>query len=73
VIGRRKFSYDIWGDTVNIACRLESAARLGSIQVNEVAYERLRENYAFGPGAVLNLKGLGGVLAYELQRGSGQK
>jgi len=73
VIGRRKFSYDIWGDTVNIACRLESAARLGSIQVNEVAYERLRENYAFGAGAVLNLKGLGGVLAYELQRGSGQK
>jgi class 3 adenylate cyclase len=73
VIGRKKFNYDIWGDTVNIACRLESAARPGSIQVNEAAYERLKEKYTFGPGAVLNLKGRGGVLAYELQSNSGQK
>jgi adenylate cyclase len=73
VIGRKKFSYDVWGDTVNIACRLESAARPGSIQVNEAAYERLKDQYIFGAGAVLNLKGRGGVLAYELQSSSGQK
>lgn len=70
VIGRKKFSYDLWGDTVNIACRLESAARPGSIQVNEAGYECLKEKYSFGPAKVLNLKGLGGVIAYELQSSS---
>ncbi len=67
VIGRKKFSYDIWGDTVNIACRLESTAQPGTIQVNEAAYERLKGQYLFGPGTVLNLKGRGEVVAYHLR------
>src|SRR5437899_7474293 len=67
VIGRKKFTYDIWGDTVNIACRLESIAEPGTIQVNEAAYEHLRENYLFGPKTILSLKGRGRVVGYHLR------
>ena len=45
VIGRAKFSYDLWGDTVNTASRMESNALPGTIQVTERAYERLRQRF----------------------------
>jgi adenylate cyclase len=47
VIGRKKFAYDIWGETVNLACRLESTAGAGKIQVSDSTYERLREIFEF--------------------------
>jgi class 3 adenylate cyclase len=47
VIGRHKFAYDVWGETVNLACRLESTAEAGKIQVSDSTYERLREIYQF--------------------------
>jgi class 3 adenylate cyclase len=51
VIGRHKFAYDVWGETVNHACRLESTAEAGKIQVSDSTYERLREIYQFEPAA----------------------
>jgi adenylate cyclase len=45
VIGRAKFSYDLWGDTVNIASRLESMGRPGGIQISEGVYARVKELY----------------------------
>jgi class 3 adenylate cyclase len=47
VIGIKKFSYDLWGDTVNTASRMESQGLAGKIQVTAAAYERLREQYLF--------------------------
>jgi class 3 adenylate cyclase len=47
VIGRQKFAYDVWGETVNLACRMESTAEAGKIQVSESSYERLKEIYDF--------------------------
>jgi len=47
VIGTKKFSYDLWGDTVNTASRMESHGVPGGIQVTQSTYERLREQYTF--------------------------
>jgi adenylate cyclase len=66
VIGHRKFAYDIWGDTVNAASRLESAAVPGSIQVSEAVHDRLIGNYAFSEPYVVDLKGKGATTAYRL-------
>ena len=67
VIGRRKFSYDVWGDTVNTASRLESHGEPGRIQVSEAVYLRLRDRFAFGPCHTVELKGKGPVSAYFLE------
>ena len=69
VIGRRKFAYDLWGVTVNVACRLESLGEAGEIQVAESTYERLKEKYTFKKKRHPNLKGHGDLVAYSLQRG----
>jgi class 3 adenylate cyclase len=66
VIGHRKFAYDIWGDTVNAASRLESAAAPGSIQVSEAVYDRLGGNYAFRGPYIVDLKGKGDTRAHVL-------
>src|SRR4051794_12338799 len=67
VIGRGKFRYDTWGDTVNTASRLESNGEPGRIQVSEAVYLRLRERFAFGPCHTVELKGKGPVSAYFLE------
>jgi adenylate cyclase len=66
VIGHRKFAYDVWGDTVNLASRLESAAAPGSILVSDAVFRRLRSKYLFAPPRVLDLKGKGHVKAHTL-------
>jgi class 3 adenylate cyclase len=67
VIGRRKFVYDVWGDTVNIASRLEASAVPGSIQVSEAVYERLAAHYLFSEPYVVELKGKGPTRARVLR------
>jgi class 3 adenylate cyclase len=47
VIGRKKFAYDLWGDTVNVASRLESLGAAGGIQIAEATYERLKGRFHF--------------------------
>ncbi len=66
VIGRKKFAYDIWGDTVNLACRLESSGEPGSIQVSQTAFERLRDKFSFDGEQTLDLKGRGPTLVHRL-------
>src|SRR6266545_1604188 len=67
VIGRRKFAYDIWGDTVNTASRLQTNAEPGTIQVPETVYERLSDQYRFSEPYVVELKGKGPTTARILQ------
>jgi class 3 adenylate cyclase len=59
VIGQRKFAYDLWGDTVNLASRLEASGEPGRILVSEAMAERLADRYEFGPPQVLEVKGKG--------------
>ena len=66
VIGRRKFTYDLWGDTVNTASRMESHGIPGQIQVTPNAYERLRHRYRFQPREPVEVKGKGRIVPYLL-------
>ena len=45
VVGTKKFAYDIWGDTVNIASRMESASDIGKVNIAEGTYELIRDAY----------------------------
>lgn len=66
VIGTKKFAYDLWGDTVNLANRMESHAPPGGILVTASTHARLRHSYSFKPGRVIRVKGKGAVLSYQL-------
>ena len=66
VIGRQKFSYDLWGDTVNTAARMESHGIPGSIQVTERAYLRLSKAFAFEERGVIDVKGKGSMRTFIL-------
>lgn len=67
VIGLRKFIYDLWGDTVNIASRMESHGVAGGIQVTEATYLRLVETHHFEPRGVIEVKGRGEMMTYWLK------
>jgi adenylate cyclase len=66
VIGTSKFSYDLWGDTVNTASRMESHGITGYIQVTARTYERLREAYGFERRGSIPVKGKGEIVTYFL-------
>jgi class 3 adenylate cyclase len=66
VIGTRKFSYDLWGEMVNLASRMESQGAPGSIQVSEETYVALRDTHIFGQPRVLDIKGKGPATVYYL-------
>jgi class 3 adenylate cyclase len=66
VIGRHKFTYDLWGDTVNTASRMESHGLVGRIQVSEATYRRLCDRYEFEERGEIEIKGKGRRLAYLL-------
>lgn len=70
VIGRDKFAYDLWGDTVNTASRMESTGKPGTVQVSAVTYEMLRDRYAFGPPTSTPVKGKGTLVTYALTTGA---
>jgi class 3 adenylate cyclase len=66
VIGTKRFIYDLWGDTVNIASRLTDEAVEGVIQVDKTTYNRIRHDYAFEPPATITVKGKGEMVMYRL-------
>ncbi|GAB4178813.1 MAG: hypothetical protein Fur006_11500 [Coleofasciculaceae cyanobacterium] len=66
VIGLKKFIYDLWGDTVNTASRMESHGIPGSIQVSSSTYERLKDKYVFQERGVIHVKGKGEMTTYLL-------
>ncbi len=66
VIGRRKYSFDVWGDTVNLASRMESEGIAGRIQVSEATYWRLQHAFDFETRGVIPLKGMESAAAYLL-------
>jgi len=66
VIGTTKFSYDLWGDTVNTASRMESQGVVGCIQVTERTYRRLRDGYRFERRGPIQIKGKGELVTWFL-------
>ncbi len=66
VIGKKKFIYDVWGDTVNTASRMESHAEAGTIQVTETTYELLKLFYDFESRGEIEVKGKGRMKTWIL-------
>ncbi len=68
VIGIKKFIYDLWGDTVNIASRMESQGLPWRIQVSETTYKLVEDKYLFQERGIIEVKGKGGMKTYILIR-----
>ncbi|MEG4145618.1 adenylate/guanylate cyclase domain-containing protein [Microcoleus sp. Pol12B5] len=66
VIGLTKFSYDLWGDTVNVAQRMESSGIPGEIQVTAAVYDRLKDKFLFKKRGAVEIKGKGEMIVYLL-------
>ncbi|HEY9625528.1 MAG TPA: adenylate/guanylate cyclase domain-containing protein [Crinalium sp.] len=67
VIGIKKFAYDLWGDTVNTASRMESHGVPGEIQVTQTTYECLKYHYRFEERGTVSVKGKGEMQTYLLK------
>lgn len=66
VIGKMKFIYDMWGDTVNVASRMAGDAFTGSIQVDLTTYRRLHSRFKFDAPHDVDIKGKGRMQVYHL-------
>lgn len=66
VIGRRKFSYDLWGDVVNTASRMESHGAAGEVQVTAATHAFLGDDYRCEPRGVIDVKGKGRLAVWTL-------
>ena len=69
VIGRRKFIYDLWGDTVNTASRMESHGEVGKIQISEETANRLDDRFEVVERGLVTLKGKGELKTFWLRGG----
>ncbi|MCY7394458.1 MAG: adenylate/guanylate cyclase domain-containing protein, partial [Leptolyngbyaceae cyanobacterium CAN_BIN12] len=67
VIGLKKFAYDLWGDTVNTASRMESSGIPGEIQVTQITYDCLKQDYRFEERGTIPIKGKGDMTTYLLK------
>jgi guanylate cyclase len=66
VIGRKRFLYDLWGDAVNTASRMESYGAPGRIQISRPTYELLRDEFECEPRGAITVKGKGEIEAWYL-------
>ena len=66
VIGTKRFIYDVWGDTVNVASRMESLGVPGRVQVTQAVMERLAERFRFDARGPIDVKGKGSMSTYFL-------
>ncbi|MBL7789518.1 MAG: hypothetical protein JNL75_06760 [Chitinophagales bacterium] len=64
VIGTKKFAYDVWGDTVNIASRLESSCEPGKINISSTTYEKVKDKFACIYRGKIDIKGKNGLDMY---------
>ena len=66
IVGVKKFSYDIWGDTVNTASRMESSGEVGQVNISEATYELVKSEsgLTFTPRGKVQAKGKGEMEMY---------
>jgi len=68
VIGKKKFSYDLWGDSVNIASRMESQGESGIIQVSQATYELIKSHFICAQIGTINVKGKGEMNSWSVEK-----
>jgi adenylate cyclase len=66
VIGRKRFLYDLWGDAVNTASRMESHGAPGRVQITRATYELVAGEFECEPRGTIDVKGKGAVEAWYL-------
>jgi adenylate cyclase len=66
VIGKKRFIYDMWGDTVNVAFRMSADADSGAIQVDLMTHRRLQNRFRFGEAHEVEIKGKGRMKVFDL-------
>jgi guanylate cyclase len=66
VIGKSKFAYDLWGDTVNVASRMEANGIIDHVQVSDIVYEALKDDFIFEARGPIAIKGKGMMQAHIL-------
>ena len=64
IVGVKKFAYDIWGDTVNIASRMESSGEIGKINISHSTYELVKDEFNFEHRGMISAKGKGKMDMY---------
>ena len=69
IVGVKKFQYDLWGDTVNIASRMESSGMVGKVNISEVTYQHIKDNpeLEFTPRGKIAAKGKGEMEMYFVE------
>ena len=67
VVGTSKFTYDLWGDAINVASRMESTGEPGRIQVAEGSWKRLKDSYTLEPRGPIDVKGKGTMKTWFLE------
>ncbi len=72
IVGVKKFQYDLWGDTVNTASRMESSGVPGTVNISEGTYERIKhlDEFVFEKREKVNVKGKGEMQMYFVKRKS---
>jgi adenylate cyclase len=68
IVGVKKFAYDIWGDTVNIASRMESSGEAGKINISGSTYELVKDQYTCSYRGKIEAKGKGELDMYFVDR-----
>ena len=67
VIGHMKFAYDLWGDAVNTASRMESHGVGGQIQITQSTYDLIKNDFVCEPRGVVNVKGKGEMEVWHVR------
>lgn len=68
VVGKNKFAYDIWGDTVNLASRMESAGEVNKVNISEATYELIKTQFTCVPRGKINAKHKGEIEMYFVEK-----
>ena len=66
IVGVKKFQYDVWGDTVNTASRLESTGSAGKVNISQTTYDQIKDDpeFRFEPRGKIQAKGKGSIAMY---------
>jgi class 3 adenylate cyclase len=70
VVGKKKYAYDIWGSTVNIASRMESNGEPGRVNISQAVFDQIKDHYACSPRGKIRAKNIGEIDMYFIEDNS---
>ncbi len=68
IVGIKKFAYDVWGDTVNTASRMESSGEVGKVNISEITYQLVKHQFLCEPRGSIDAKGKGKMTMYFVEK-----